>query len=102
MQTVVSALDRLAGIGLVSVTRRWLRVRDPASGMMVSRQITNAYHFPSGATCFWLPELAPINRSVVATSRRTLRRGVAYFQTLFCRQGGTSGPLLATPLFQNE
>lgn len=100
VQTVVSALDRLAGIGLVSVTRRWLRVRDPASGVMVSRQITNGYHFPTGAARFWLPELAPITRSVTATSRRTLRRGVAYFQSLFQRHAGTSEPLLATPLFQ--
>ena len=98
VQTVVSALERLASIGLITVTRRWLRVRDPQTGVMVSRQITNAYAFASATTRFWIPVLAPLSRTVTATSRRTLRRGIAYFKGLF-QQGHADEPGLSTALF---
>lgn len=44
-QTIADAINRLAASGIVNVTRRWLRFRDPASGQMTARQITNAYSF---------------------------------------------------------
>jgi len=44
-QTIADAINRLATSGIISVTRRWLRFRDPASGQMTARQITNAYSF---------------------------------------------------------
>ncbi len=100
VQTVVSALDRLASIGLISVTRRWLRYFDPRTGVVHSRQITNAYHFAAADKRFWLPILEPIARSVTATTRRTLRRGLGHFKKLFQRQvPWTRADELATPLF---
>ena len=103
VQTVISALDRLAAIGLISVTRRWLRYRDPRTGVVHSRQITNAYHFAAATKRFWLPILAPINRSVIASNSRRLRRGGAtFFKRLFQRQLAwepNRNAELATPLF---
>ena len=99
VQTVVSALDRLASIGLITVTRRWLRYRDPRTGVTHSRQITNGYTFASGSKRFWLPVLEPINRSLTATNRRTLRRGIAYFKNIFRQPGCAHKPAISTPLF---
>jgi hypothetical protein len=51
--SISKSLKRLARCGLITITRRWLRVRDPASGQMVARQITNAYAFAEPSKRFF-------------------------------------------------
>ncbi len=99
VRTVSKAIDRLARCGLVSVTRRWVRV--PINGIMVARQITSAYKFPvtQELRLFIPPPLPPITRSVTAATRRSLRKGVAFFKGFFHKPGDRPPEPYAPPNF---
>jgi hypothetical protein len=95
--TVVRALERLASTGLITKTRRWQRIRHPQLGLMVSRQIANAYHFAASTKRIWIPDpKPPITRTPPKTARRAKFKLLSAVAKLF-RHSPAQGTLLATP-----
>ena len=70
-QTIADAINRLAQSGIVNVTRRWLRLRDPGTGQIVARQISNAYSFAAATKrLFALPAPLRAWRQIPSRSAR--------------------------------